>query len=69
MLWWRPVWVGWLCCRRCGGEGVGRVGRTGVGLLSVWGLPRVGFVLGLAFALAFDLALVLVESGFLANWL
>ena len=48
---------------------MGRVGRTGVGLLSVWGLPRVGFVLGLAFALAFDLALVLVESGFLANWL
>ena len=46
-----------------------RVGCTSVGLLSILGLPRVGFVLGLAFALAFDLALVLVESGFLANWL
>ena len=48
---------------------MGRVGRTSVGLLSVLVLPRVGFVLGLAFAFAFDLALVLVESGFLANWL
>ena len=48
---------------------MGRVGCTGVGLLSVLGLPRVGFVLGLAFSLAFDLALVLVESGFLSNWL
>ena len=48
---------------------MGWVGCTGVGLLSVLGLPRVGFVLGLAFTLAFDLALVLVESGFLSNWL
>ena len=45
------------------------IGCAGVGLLSVLVLPRVGFVLGLAFALAFDLALVLVGSGFLANWL
>ena len=38
-------------------------------LLSILVLPCVGFVLGFAFALAFDLALVLVGFDLLADWL